>query len=145
MLFKQRHHERSGLLRTPTQATASPNFLSSLLQTAIDGNGSGARVVMELNGETSAAVISAEAIGAQLMLEDVPADLQYHFPDGLPSGTGSKSGTPETSTPLTLRLSLLDTLRRAVGAKLEMFDGGHLFLMQDGTAFPSIVGFLQQS
>ncbi len=29
------------------------------------------------------------------------------------------------------------------GARLELFDGGHLFFMQDATAFPAIVEFLQ--
>jgi 3-oxoadipate enol-lactonase len=28
------------------------------------------------------------------------------------------------------------------GARLELFDGGHIFFMQDASAFPSIVGFL---
>lgn len=35
--------------------------------------------------------------------------------------------------------------REIPGAELEMFDGGHLFLMQDGAAFARIVEFLQKS
>lgn len=34
-------------------------------------------------------------------------------------------------------------LRRIPGARLELFDGGHMFLLQDRSAFPRIVEFLQ--
>ncbi len=34
---------------------------------------------------------------------------------------------------------------RILGARLELFDGGHMFLLQDRAAFPRIVEFLQES
>jgi 3-oxoadipate enol-lactonase len=35
--------------------------------------------------------------------------------------------------------------RQIPGAKLELFEGGHMFLMQDRSAYPKIVSFLQGS
>jgi 3-oxoadipate enol-lactonase len=35
--------------------------------------------------------------------------------------------------------------QRIPGARLELFDGGHLFLIEDRAAFPSIQAFLHES
>ena len=32
---------------------------------------------------------------------------------------------------------------RIAGAKLQVFDGGHMFIIQDRAAFPAVIGFLQ--
>lgn len=106
-------------LQICTVPTAAKNILSTMLQTAIDGNVRGAQVRMELDGERGTACISVLAVGGQLTLEDVPAELQ-HFFQKLPSGTGSKTLRPETSTPMTLRMSLLETLTRAIGAEFSL-------------------------
>ena len=37
-------------------------------------------------------------------------------------------------------------LARAIpGARLELFDGGHIFFLQDSAAFPAMLGFLRAS
>ncbi|KAF0675855.1 sensor histidine kinase [Profundibacterium mesophilum] len=107
------------VLEVCTIPSAAKNILSALLQAAIDRNVRGAQVRMELDGERGLACISVLAVGGQLTLEDVPSELQ-HFCDNLPSGTGSRSSRPETSTPMTLRMSLLETLTRAIGAEFTL-------------------------
>ena len=33
---------------------------------------------------------------------------------------------------------------RITGAKLQFFEGGHLFMLQDRTALPAMIGFLNE-
>jgi 3-oxoadipate enol-lactonase len=41
--------------------------------------------------------------------------------------------------------SNLEAIARQIPhAQLEMFDGGHLFMLQDARAFPAIIEFLRQ-
>lgn len=95
---------------------AAKNLLGALLQCAISGTPVGGRVTLEMERDAS---FTVRAHAGLLSLEDVPAELT-HFFGSLKSSTGSLAISPETSTPMTLRISLIETLCRAVGARFSM-------------------------
>lgn len=102
-----------------TVRDAARGLLNSLLQAGIEGTSAGKSVTLRLAEGSANATMEMHSQGGRLLREDVPAELQHHFA-GLESGTGSLAEGPETSTPMTLRISLIDTLARAIGATTTM-------------------------
>lgn len=122
------HAEKTGValdLNLPDYAavnavrTATESLLGAMLHAGISASPEGSRVSVRISEGQSDTVIRLASPDGKLSLEDVPTRLAHHF-DGLRSYAGSTSLVAETSTPVTLRLSLVDTLARVIGARFEM-------------------------
>ncbi|SFP43654.1 sensor histidine kinase [Tranquillimonas alkanivorans] len=109
-------------LETRAVRDVAKNLVGALLQAGIAGTPDGGRVTLEVSQRGGAAV-AVESHGGKLFLEDVPPELA-HLAGPLESGTGSQAATAETSTPMTLRISLIETLCRAVGARYAIAQTG---------------------
>jgi hypothetical protein len=64
--------------------------------------------------------ITLSSPSGRLSLEDVPPQLSSLVRGQIISATGAQSETAETSTPMTLRLSLIHSLTTAIGADLRL-------------------------
>jgi signal transduction histidine kinase len=112
-------------LATPAQInletvqSVAKNLLGSMLHTAISITPEKGNVALSLIDNGSSTTLLVESLGGQLLLEDVPPRLANSI-TGLKSGTGSVSEIAESATPMTLRLSLIDTLCRTVGSSVEI-------------------------
>ncbi len=95
------------------------NLLGTLLDATITGTPAGRSVTLRVSEGGFGTCLVAESHGGQLCIEDVPANLA-HFFGTLPSSAGAPSARAETSTPLTVRLTLIATLAKAIGAELAM-------------------------
>lgn len=112
-------------LEGPAQANAhtvrsvAKNLLDALLDAAITGTTTGKGVTLRIDQQGSASRMIAESHGGCLKLEDVPAGLR-HFLGPLRSSAGSQRDIAETATPLTIRLTLIATLAKAIGAEVSL-------------------------
>ena len=93
------------------------NLMIALLQATIGASRAGAQVVMSIEGDQS---ITLRSPSGRLSLEDVPPQLSSLVSGQITSATGAQSKTAETSTPMTLRLSLIHSLTTAIGADLRL-------------------------
>ncbi|RVV99327.1 HAMP domain-containing histidine kinase [Mesobaculum littorinae] len=107
------------VLTAHTVPGVARNLLSALVEAGVARTPQGGSVILGLAQGGAGPEFWATSLGGTLALEDVPPEMEGFF-DDLQSGTGATSGTAETSTPMTLRLSLIDTLARAIGARLTM-------------------------
>ncbi|QQA44246.1 sensor histidine kinase [Pelagovum pacificum] len=122
------HAEKTGVtvtlhgpeaLTAHTVRSAAKTLLATTLHAAISVTPQGGHVAFRLTRDADGISISATSSEGVLSLEDVPPRLAHHF-DQLESGTGARSANAETATPVTLRLSLIDTLSRVIGARFTM-------------------------
>ena len=93
------------------------NLMIAMLQATIGASSSGAAVVLSIPDDRS---IKISSPSGQLSLEDVPPQLSGLVHGRISSATGAQSEIAETSTPMTLRLSLIHSLTKAVGADLQI-------------------------
>ena len=93
------------------------NLMIAMLQATIGASSSGAAVVLSIPDDRS---IKISSPSGQLSLEDVPPQLSGLVHGRISSATGAQSEIAETSTPMTLRLSLIHSLSKAVGADLQI-------------------------
>ncbi|SHJ24899.1 sensor histidine kinase [Wenxinia saemankumensis] len=107
------------LLEAHMVRSAAETLLATTLHAAISASPTGAHVDLSISEEAGLVTIAARSDRGSLSLEDVPAQLSHQF-DRLESATGSAAATAQSATPVTLRLSLIDTLSRAIGASFFM-------------------------
>ena len=93
------------------------NLMIAMLQATIGASSSGTAVVLSIPDDQS---IKMSSPSGQLSLEDVPPQLSGLVHGQITSATGAQSEIAETSTPMTLRLSLIHSLTKAVGADLQI-------------------------
>ena len=102
-----------------TVKSVAKNLTEAMLHAAIAATPSQGTVSLAIESTDTGACVLVESCGGQLSLEDVPPRLATGI-QGLKSGAGTLSATPESSTPTTLRLCLIDTLCRSVGAQIRL-------------------------
>ena len=102
-----------------TVKSVAKNLTEAMLHAAISITPTHGAVSLAIEASETGACLLVESCGGQLSLEDVPPKLARDL-DGLKSGAGTLSATPDSSTPMTLRLSLIDTLCRSVGAQIRL-------------------------
>lgn len=102
-----------------TVKSVAKNLTEAMLHAAISITPTHGAVSLAIEATETGACLLVESCGGQLSLEDVPPKLARDL-DGLKSGAGTLSATPDSSTPMTLRLSLIDTLCRSVGAQIRL-------------------------
>ena len=102
-----------------TVKSVAKNLTEAMLHAAISITPTHGAVSLAIEATQTGACLLVESCGGQLSLEDVPPKLATDL-GGLKSGAGTLSATPESSTPMTLRLSLIDTLCRSVGAQIRL-------------------------
>mgnify|MGYP003674091307 FL=1 len=102
-----------------TVKSVAKNLTEAMLHAAISITPTHGAVSLAIEATQTGACLLVESCGGQLSLEDVPPKLARDL-DGLKSGAGTLSATPDSSTPMTLRLSLIDTLCRSVGAQIRL-------------------------
>ena len=102
-----------------TVKSVAKNLTEAMLHAAISITPTHGAVSLAIEATQTGACLLVESCGGQLSLEDVPPKLATGL-GGLKSGAGTLSATPESSTPMTLRLSLIDTLCRSVGAQIRL-------------------------
>ena len=93
------------------------NLLIALLQAAIGASAAGSKVVLSIADDQS---IRLSSPGGRLSLEDVPPQLSDLVDGEVRSAAGSQATIAETSTPMTLRLSLIHSLATAISADMRM-------------------------
>ena len=106
-------------LKLFTVKSVAKNLTEAMLHAAISITPTHGAVSLAIEASETGACLLVESCGGQLSLEDVPPKLARDL-DGLKSGAGTLSATPDSSTPMTLRLSLIDTLCRSVGAQIRL-------------------------
>lgn len=106
-------------LTVRTEPKIAKNLFGALLQAGIAGSPQDGQVRLRVSGTPEAPQLELRSVAGRLSLEDVPAEMIDQI-GAIRSGTGSAAASPETSTPMTLRISLIDTLCRAVGAQLRL-------------------------
>lgn len=111
--------ETPSRLEIDTVSSAAKALMATMLQASACASPRGGTIELELLDGVDEIYIRATSHGGKLALEDVPAHLAHHF-ETLSSETGATSTVAETATPITLRLSLIDTLCRAIGANLDL-------------------------
>ena len=102
-----------------TVKSVAKNLTEAMLHAAISITPTHGAVSLAIEATQTGACLLVESCGGQLSLEDVPPKLARDL-GGLKSGAGTLSATPDSSTPMTLRLSLIDTLCRSVGAQIRL-------------------------
>jgi 3-oxoadipate enol-lactonase len=80
------------------------------------------------------------AMGARRQLEARLGHNVYEQLDQIRAHTFVVGGTFDVQAPVDNVKALANAIS---GSKVEFFDGGHLFLLQDKTAWPAVVNFLQ--
>jgi 3-oxoadipate enol-lactonase len=81
------------------------------------------------------------AMGARRQLEARLGHNVYDQLDQIRAHTFVIGGTFDAQAPV----GNVDALAKGIsGSRVQFFDGGHLFLLQDPTAWPSVVAFLQE-
>lgn len=111
--------ESPAQLDVHTVKSAARNLLGALLDAAIMAAPDGAKVTLNVFEQGHAARMTAKCHGGELRLEDVPSNLR-HLLGALSSSAGGQVETALTATPMTIRLTLIATLAKAIGAEITL-------------------------